>query len=474
MNLKEILLSILLFYACLGLSFGQDEVKKVKYPDKKTYLYRITLKDKIGTPYSLEHPEEYLSIKSLNRRSSQNITPDSTDLPINPEYIKEISLITPEVVSLSKWNNTVLVKCHKQDEIKKILELGFVEGALKVWTSPDSISKDKSRLKYHNDFNSWDEIYTSDYGATQEQVNMLGGIKLHEHGFTGKGITIAVLDGGFMNTDVIPCLHDIKFEGVKDFVFPKAENVFKEMEHGTKVLSVMAVNVPEKFVGTAPDASYWLLRCEDEDTESLAEEDYWAAAAEFADSVGVDIISSSLGFHSFDDTETNYSYHQLDGKTAMISRTASMLASKGIILVNSAGNDGMSAWKKINVPADAYDIITVGAVTPSGHNAPFSSIGPTADGRIKPDVMALGSPTAVITGRGTIIKDMGTSFATPVVAGLVACLWQALKGKTAKEIIEIVKNSANNLNTPDNIYGYGIPDLWNAYTSARKTKSTSP
>lgn len=182
----------------------------------------------------------------------------------------------------------------------------------------------------------------------------------------------------------------------------------------------------------------------------------------------MDIISSSLGFHAFDNPDDNYDYRQLDGHTALISRTASMLAGKGIVLVNSAGNDGMAAWKKINVPADATDIITVGAVTPERRNAAFSSVGPTADGRVKPDVMALGSPTSVITGRGTIIKDVGTSFSTPLVAGMVACLWQALPGKTAKDIIRLVLDSCDNTAAPDNIYGYGVPDFWRAYERGMK------
>ena len=296
---------------------------------------------------------------------------------------------------------------------------------------------------------------------------MLGGVSMHDRGFRGRGMTVAVLDGGFMNADRIPCLKEARVAGWRDFVVPRSESVFKEMDHGTKVLSTMAVNVPGVFVGTAPEATYLLLRCEDSRTESLAEEDYWAAAAEYADSAGVDIISSSLGFHAFDTPSDNYRLSQLDGRTAMISRTASMLADKGIVLVCSAGNDGMASWKKINVPADATDIITVGAVTPDRRNASFSSIGPTADGRVKPDVMALGSPTAVITGRGTIIKDVGTSFSTPVVAGLVACLWQALPGLTAKDIIRLVRDSADNRSTPDNIYGYGIPDFRKAYQEGR-------
>ena len=195
----------------------------------------------------------------------------------------------------------------------------------------------------------------------------------------------------------------------------------------------------------------------------MAEEDYWAAAVEFADSVGVDVINSSLGYHHFDDRSQNYKYCDLDGCSALVSRTASMWAGKGIIVVNRAGNDGMGTWKKINVPADAKDIITVGAVNANRENAAFSAIGPTADGRVKPDVMAMGSPAAVITGRGVISRDIGTSFSAPLVAGLVTCLWQAFPEKTALEIIEMVRQCGSNVTCPDNIYGYGVPDFWKAY-----------
>ncbi len=471
MTKAPFLAMLLLVAACAAMARGAGDPGKVKYPGGKAYMFRVGLRDKAGTPFSLDRPEEFLSEKSIRRRQRQGILPDSTDLPVSPAYLAGIASAGVEVVGKSKWNNTVLVRCRKQDAVRRVQELDFVTTVTKVWTSPDSVRQGRSRAKYHTEFNRWDTIASSRYGVTLEQVGMLGGVKLHDRGFTGEGMTIAVLDGGFMNADVIPCLHGIRFEGMADFVVPRSENMFKEMEHGTKVLSVMAVNEPDRFIGTAPDASYWLIRCEDEDTESLAEEDYWAEAAEFADSVGVDIISSSLGFHSFDDASANYAYWQLDGRTSMASRTASMLASKGIVLVNSAGNDGMSAWKKIGVPADADRIITVGAVAPNGRNAPFCSVGPTADGRVKPDVMALGSPTAVVTGRGTIIKDMGTSFATPVVAGLVACLWQALGTRTAAEIVDIVRASGDNAPHPDNIYGYGIPDFWKAYTRERKAKA---
>jgi subtilisin family serine protease len=182
---------------------------------------------------------------------------------------------------------------------------------------------------------------------------------------------------------------------------------------------------------------------------------------------GVDVINSSLGYHDFDDSTQNYCYADQDGETALISRTASLLAGKGIVLVNSAGNDGMGTWKKISFPADARHILTVGAISSNGINAPFSSVGPTADGRIKPDVMAFGSPTEVVTGHGVILNDMGTSFASPLIAGMVACLWQALPDKTAFQIMDLVRESADRHVHPDNIYGYGVPDFWKAYQLGR-------
>ena len=462
MNKIAAILILLAFAAAVGARAGENALK-VKYPGGKTYMFRVELKDKNGTPYSLDRPADFLSSKALQRRSRQHIALDSTDLPVNPAYINEIRSTGVDVVSRSKWNNTVLVRSRQLSKLKSVALLGCVKSIRKVWTSPDSIVSTPPRARFHSEFNRWGDVVQSRYGVTFEQMEMVDGVMMHNRGFRGRGMTIAVLDGGFMNADRIPCLKAATVLGVEDFVVPRSESVFREMDHGTKVLSVMAVDVPDTYIGAAPDASYWLLRCEDGYTESLAEEDYWAAAVEFADSVGVDIISSSLGFHAFDNPADNYTYTQLDGRTALISRTASMLAGKGIVLVNSAGNDGMASWKKINVPADAADIITVGAVTPDRRNASFSSIGPTADNRIKPDVMAQGSPTAVITGRGTIIKDVGTSFSTPLVAGMTACLWQALPGKTAYDIIRLVRECSDNTAAPDNIYGYGIPDFWKAY-----------
>ena len=447
-----------------------SETDMVSFPGGKCMMYRLYLRDKDlhHTPFSLKTPDGFLSHRSIERRKHQGLPIDVTDLPVSPAYIDSVREAGIEVVGKSKWNNTLLIRIHKEKELRKLDGMSFITKKLKVFSSPDSITERK-RSSFRKELNQW-ETTSGVYGNAERQIKSLNGISLHEKGFRGEGMMIAVFDGGFMNADKIPALHDIKLAGVKDFVVPKSDNVFQEMEHGTMVLSTMAANAPGHFVGVAPDAQFLLVRCEDERTESLAEEDYWAEAAEYADSVGVDVINSSLGYHAFDDEKSNHTYSEQDGETALISHTASMCAAKGIVCVNSAGNDGMGSWKKINFPADAKDILTVGSVNEQGVNAAFSAVGPTADGRIKPDVMAYGSPTSVITGRGSIINDNGTSFSSPLIAGMVACLWQALPNKTAKQIIKLVKLSGNNQQHPDNIYGYGLPDFWKAYQTGKAIK----
>lgn len=446
------------------------ETDVVSFPGGRCMMYRLYLRDKDlqHTPFSVNCPEQFLSARSIERRKRQGLPVDVTDLPIAPAYLDSVSRTGIEIVGQSKWNNTLLVKIHKEKELNKLNSLSFITKKLKVFSSPDSITERK-RSSFRKELNSWESVPIH-YGAAAEQLKSLGGQRIHERGFYGNGMMIAVFDGGFMNVDRIPALHGVKLAGLKDFVVPKSNNIFEEMEHGTMVLSTMAANAPNLYVGVAPEAQYVLVRCEDERTESLAEEDYWASAAEYADSLGVDVINSSLGYHDFDDVKTNHLYWEQDGETALISHTASMCADKGIICVNSAGNDGMGVWKKINFPADAKNILTVGSINEQGKNAAFSAVGPTADGRIKPDVMAYGSPTSVITGRGSIINDNGTSFSSPLIAGMTACLWQALPHKTAKQIIKLVKMAGNNQQHPDNIYGYGVPDFWKAYQTGKAIK----
>ena len=486
---KTMRLRIILCLAVMLLgSTTMQAASKVKYPGPKQYIWRYTLRDKQGTAYSLDHPGRWLSHKSIERRRRQGLSLDSTDLPVSARYLREMERQAShnkkpdwQFVGTSRWQNTVLVRSTDTLLLRCLAELDFVSEARQVWQSPDSIERRGPKIKVHEGWNPWDSIRDDRYGNGREQIEMLSGQRLHDIGCKGKGITIAVLDGGFQNCNEISALQRANIVGGKNFVWnpesrgqapdlrvlrseePVPEILCRETDHGTKVLSTMATNEPQVLVGTAPEARYWLLRSEDQQSEQPVEEDYWTMAAEFADSVGVDIISSSLGYSNYDGTDNDYRQRDLDGRTALISRSASMLAQKGIILVSSAGNAGMGPWKKIEVPGDANNILTVGALNRQKENAPFSGVGPTQDGRVKPDVMALGSPAVLISGRGTIVRDMGTSFSTPIVAGLVACLWQALPEKTALDIIALVRQTASQHDQPDNIYGYGIPNFWRAY-----------
>ena len=468
---------------------------KVRYPGGRQYIWRYTLCDKQGSAFSLDHPGRWLSHKSIERRRRQGLALDSTDLPVSAKYLREMERFATHenrakahFIGTSRWQNTVLVRSNDTTLLRGLAGLGFVREARQVWVSPDSIERGPAKVKVHEGWNPWDSIRGEHYGHGREQIEMLQGHRLHNIGHRGHGMTIAVLDGGFQNCDQIPAILRASILGTRDFVCPEepgksgipagtveyaavsqqsSTRLYRETDHGTKVLSAMAANEPQILVGTAPEARYWLLRCEDQQTEQPVEEDYWTMAAEFADSAGVDIISSSLGYNEYDGHLGDYRLRDLDGRTALISRSASMLAQKGIILVNSAGNLGMGPWKKITFPADAQDILTVGAVNNDRKNAPFCGVGPTQDGRVKPDVTALGSPASLISGRGTVIRDMGTSFSTPIVAGLVACLWQALPDKTAREIINLVRQTASQNQEPNNIYGYGIPNFWRAYMIGR-------
>lgn len=448
-----------LFTGVMAFAVG---VPREAYPGGRCHLFRLQLKDKFGSPFTLAHPEAYLSAKSLERRARQHLQVDSTDLPLSPLYLAKIRECGVKIVGQSKWNNTVLVATPMRDDEHRLLTLPFVDRVTHVFSSPDSIIPSR-RDRLYSEEQTPNPRIEGIYGEGHLQIEMLKGDRLHEAGFRGKGMTIAVIDGGFMNTDVIPLLRNVKIVATRDFVYPPSDDFYGELDHGTEVLSTMAMNHPRLFVGTAPDAQYILARTEDGRSESGAEEDFWVAAAEYADSIGADVINASLGYHHFDEALGDYQYTDLDGRTSHSSRAASLLAGKGIIFVTSAGNDGMGSWKKINVPGDADNVLTIGAVTEKLLNTAFSSIGPSADGRVKPDVMALGAHAAVVNGRGKLVNANGTSFSSPITCGMVACLWQALPDKTAYEIMDLVRASADRFNAPDNIFGYGIPDFWKAY-----------
>ena len=426
-----------------------------------TLKYRISLKDKAATEYSLKKPEKYLSAKALARRRKQNLPIDSTDLPVCRKYIDEIRKQGVNIVVTGKWDNFVTVSCNDTTLIDRIAALPFVLSTEKVWISPGA-GKPSMAMERDSVLNQPTIHPDSIYGRAITQIQMSNGDKLHEAGFKGQGMTIAVIDAGFHNVDKITAMQNIRILGTKDFVNQQAD-IFAESSHGMSVLSCIGMNRPDIMTGTAPEASFWLLRSEDEYSEHLVEQDYWSAAVEFADSVGVDVINTSLGYYSFDDKSKNYKYRDLDGRHALMSRQASHIADKGMILVCSAGNSGAGSWKKITPPGDADNVLTVGAIDKRAVLATFSSVGNTADHRVKPDVVAVGVGSDVIRTDGNQGRANGTSFSSPIMCGMVTCLWQACPTLTAKEVIELVRRSGDRAGFPDNIYGYGVPDMWKAY-----------
>lgn len=423
-----------------------------------TLKYRISLKDKAATEYSLQKPEKYLSEKSIERRKRQGLAIDSTDLPVCRKYVDAIRKKGVHVLVTGKWDNFVTVSCKDSTLINEIANLPFVRSTERVWKGV--VKKALKRDSLINAPLRSDSLY----GPAITQIEMSRANLLHNAGFKGQGMTIAVIDAGFHNVDKIEAMKNINILGVRDFVNPEAD-IYAESSHGMCVLSCMAMNQPNVMIGTAPEASYWLLRSEDEYSEHLVEQDYWAAAIEFADSVGVDVVNTSLGYYSFDDPTKDYRYRDLNGHYALMSREASKAADKGMVLVCSAGNSGAGSWKKITPPGDAENVITVGAISKEGVLAPFSSVGNTADGRVKPDVVAVGLGADVMGTDGNLRRANGTSFSSPIMCGMVACLWQSCPQLTAKQIIELVRKSGDRADFPNNIYGYGIPDLWKAYST---------
>lgn len=448
--MKRITLLAFVLAATLGAS--------AQFTPGDTLKYRISLTDKAATTYSLKKPEKYLSKKSVERRKKQHLAIDSTDLPVCRKYVDAIRKTGVHVLVTGKWDNFVTVSCNDASLIDKIDKLPFVRSTERVW----KLAKYTKALKRDSLINNPAKTDDSAYGPAIRQIAISQADKLHEAGFKGQGMTIAVIDAGFHNVDQITAMNNINILGAKDFVNPQAD-IYAESSHGMAVLSCIGMNQSNIMIGTAPEASFWLLRSEDEYSENLVEQDYWAAAVEFADSVGVDVINTSLGYYAFDDPSKNYKYRDLDGRHALMSREASKIADKGMILVCSAGNSGGGSWKKLTPPGDAENVLTVGAIDRNGLLASFSSIGNTADGRVKPDIVAVGLGSDVMGTDGNLRRASGTSFSSPIMCGMVACLWQARPELTAKEVIELVRKSGNRADFPDNIYGYGIPDMWKAY-----------
>ena len=432
------------------------------------FRFRVYLKDK---GWRNETPKGFLSPAAVQRRERYGIPVDETDYPIAPSRLDELRNCGTNVVTVGKWFGTVVVECADSSVVSSIEMLPFVEEVRLVWKG-DSLPEPRSRpvdtLLIRP---ATEPAAGSAYGFAEPQLAMLNGIALHEKGFRGKGMTIAVIDAGFRNVDRMEAFRRMDLAGSFNMVSP-AESVFLDDDHGIKVLSCMAADLPGITVGAAPEASYWLIKSEDAYSEYPIEEDFWLAAAELADSAGVDVISSSLGYSFFDDEQLNYSAEMLNGRSTLISMAAEKAAEKGMLVFVSSGNEAGSDWGAISFPADAHNVITVGGITVSKKRSSFSAWGLTTDGRIKPDVVALGTNAAVINAAGDLSFSSGTSFATPIVAGLGACLWQALPHLTNTEIARLILQHSSQFSQPDSTTGYGLPDFGKALNHSLNEKRT--
>ena len=477
-----------LFVLCCIFSNAQDSIN----------CYRIYLHDKANTPYSVQQPQQFLSERAIAKRARFNIAITEQDFPVNPAYLQAIRQADDSVLIMatSRWFNTVSIRCPETSALSTISGLAFVDSIVPIGYLSDI--SEQSEEPIINYLGTIHEPITDSlaYGKGFPQIAIHNGHLLHNEGYKGEGMLIAMLDGGWLgfnrNEFFTNLYENGQIVGTYNFV-PGQSDVYWKDSHGTSCASIILSNIndeipsgPYTFVGTAPNANMIFIRTENVDSEQLMEEDFWVAGAEIADSVGTDVITSSLGYTVFESPDLNIGHSSLDGHTSLASRAATLAAHKGIVVCVSAGNDGDKEWHRISRPADAEDILTVGAVGIDSIPADFTSIGPSFDGRVKPDVASVGfqthkvnswilsMPDSTSTNEHPIVLSFvvpgnGTSFATPCLAGLATCLWQALPEYSALEIMQMIREAGHQYNTPDTLWGYGIPDFYRAYLEHRDT-----
>ena len=439
--------------------------------------YRIYLSDKNNSPYSIDNPSEYLSQRAIDKRARFNISITEQDFPVNPQYKQQILALDADMqlLSTSKWMNTVTIYCPDSIVVPQILNLPFVDSVkavgnyilhdAPVYRNPEN----PVPLVHNSSIPTKDAI---DYGEGLAQIALLNGIPLHEEGFCGEGMLIAVIDGGFFGIETTSFYQQLVNEGRFFGHYSLMPNFVDTLEsgwdevHGTIVTSAIAANTNGELVGTAPGASYALIHTEWVGSEEIIEEDFWANGAEIADSLGADVINSSLGYRMFPDfPQSDITYANMDGVNSIASRCATILGQKGVIVCVAAGNDGSGQFYYVNRPGDAFDILCVGACSADSVIAEFSSHGPSYDGRVKPDITSQGVATACYYPYDMLSFANGTSLATPVAAGMCACLWQAMPQYTSSEIMQMIRESGHLYNNPNTEFGYGIPNFYQVYAS---------
>ena len=453
--MKKLLLVVAIL--CIQQSFAQNQDAWVIFADKE------------NVEASLADPILIMTQEAIDRKTLQGTPIDERDVPINENYVTQIknaSGIT--VLSKSKWMNCVYI-IGSQSNIEALLDLPFVTNVEYADTSlnlfPGAPIENKFALEEAN------QRINYNYGSAANQIEMLSGDYLHELNYTGEGMIVAVLDAGFPSIDTNPGFQKMRDEnrilGTYDFE-ARTENVDGTSSHGFNTSSDIGGFLQDEFVGTAPQASFYFFVTEYTPTETPAEEAWWVEALERSDSLGVDVVNTSLGYRSFDNPNYDYSYEDLDGQTTFSARGANIAFDKGMILVTSAGNGGNTSFPTVGTPGDSPGTLTIGAVSSNGNYVSFSSIGPTVDGRIKPDVMAQGASAAVISTSGGVDSSNGTSFSSPIMAGVVTCLWQARLQTPNGTIMQIVRESANLYNNPTDEMGYGIPNFEDAYAALQQ------
>ncbi|WP_396154869.1 S8 family serine peptidase [Flavobacterium macrobrachii] len=427
--------------------------------------------DKPDSQYYFDNPLEMLSQRALDRRTNQGIALDILDVPIYQLYFDQISTSSGiEVKSKSKWMNAVHVR-GSISAIDALADLTFVSNiqfANRSLNTQNRIANNSENKAVNKQLDVQENFV---YGNSSNQIQMLNGHLLHQQDYTGTGKIIAVMDAGFPNVNTASSFQRIRDNnqilGGYNFV-ARNENVYTSNSHGTLVLSLMAGYVENQLVGTAPDANYYLFITEDSADENPVEESYWVEAAELADSLGVDVINTSLGYFAYNNPSYSYTYADMNGVTSFISRGADIAFSRGMICVTSAGNSGNSTNPNISTPADAIHTLTVGSVKFDETYSTFSSIGPTFDGRIKPDVMAQGQNPYFSTTSGSVSNaSSGTSFSGPIIAGMVASFWQAIPWATNQQVVDFVLQSADRFTNPTTQFGYGIPNFQVALNMAQ-------
>jgi subtilisin family serine protease len=456
LNRSIFVIIFFLFFTLINNSLA-DKANAVKYI--------IYFDDNKVSEYNCYEPESYLSQQSIFRRTKQNIVLDETDLPLSPIYYYTLENLNARILGVSKWLNAIAIEVSDRKDLEKyLLSLPYVSyityaGGREIKST--TISSNTKSMKNPSK-EMPDELIAKNIGASMLQIEQCNALELHKKGYRGNGINIAVLDGGFLGVDSMSCFDYLRSSGkiidTWDFV-NKDKNVFKASEHGTQVLSVLAANLPEYYVGTAPEANYWLLKTENTITEELIEEFYFVMALEYADSAGVDIVNASIGYNYFDDMNTSHTWDELEGQNVMATRAVNIAAHKGMLILVSAGNDGNGKWKYISFPADAQGALTVGAVDIHSKPAKFSSKGFVKNDYVKPNLSALGYKIPILNLQEQIIDGFGTSFSTPVISGLMACLWQAFYEAKVEDLITSVQQSASSYLTPNARIGYGIPNF---------------